>query len=178
MRNIEKLKLKYRENFSDHTTKGKYIEHINYHFNFGDYTVSVVQEHNYKGNYDLEYAIISNRSGNFIYLEQEGDAVARYKTYDEVDQVIQHFRNQWLSKTNQQDKKELGLADKMFNEMGFKMVEKSSDVVDGFKIKYQDEFQQSISFIEINKRVDLSFQSIDTHLWFVIGEKMKELGWI
>ena len=95
-----------------------------------------------------------------------------------ISKVVQHFRNQWLSKTNQQDKKELSLADKMFNEMGFKMVEKSSDVVDGFKIKYQDEFQHSISFIEINKRVDLSFQSIDTQLWCVIGEKTKELGWI
>lgn len=178
MRNIDKLKLKYSENFSDYTTKGKYVEHINYHFDFGDYTVSVVQEPNYKGNYDLEYAIISNRSGNFVYLEQEGDAVARYKTYDEVDQVIQHFRNQWLSKTGQQDKTELSLADRMFSEMGFKVVEKSGDVVDGFKIKYQDEYQHGISFIDNSKRVDISFKSIDTHLWLAINEKMKELGWI
>lgn len=69
-------------------------------------------------------------------------------------------------------------ADKMFDMAGFKVAEISGSVEGGVSIKYQDEFNYSIVFIESNKIVEINFPTIETDLWIAINEKMKELGWL
>lgn len=90
MRNIDKLKNKYERYWVDMSIEDRFREHKHYHFVFGDYIVSVIQEPHYKGDNDLEYAIIYN--DYLTYLETEKDEVARYKTVDEVDKVLHEYK--------------------------------------------------------------------------------------
>lgn len=90
MRNIEKLKQMYQPFWTDRSIANMIVEHKNYHFTFGEYTVSVIQEPHSTTERDLEYAIIYK--GDLIFLEEEGDSVARYKTIEEVNEVLQHYK--------------------------------------------------------------------------------------
>lgn len=90
MNNMDKLKQKYKQYWKDNSINSAIMGHKNYHFVFGDYTVSVIQEPYYKGDNDMEYAIIYK--DDLIFLEAEGDAVARYKGFEEVDSVLHYYR--------------------------------------------------------------------------------------
>ena len=69
-------------------------------------------------------------------------------------------------------------ADKMLFEQGFKMTEIKVLQEGDMRIRYEEEFGESIIFGHSIKTLSISFHYIDFKLWLAINEKMKELGWI
>lgn len=69
-------------------------------------------------------------------------------------------------------------ADKMLLKQGFKMTEIKGTQEGGTRIRYEEEFGDSIIFGHNIKTLYTSFPYIDIDLWLAINEKMKELGWL
>ena len=85
--NLKKLIEVYKDCYRDSSWGG----HQRARFVFGDYEVSVVPEYLTEGERNLEYAILYK--DDMIYLTNEGDSVGRYKTYDEIVEIIENVKN-------------------------------------------------------------------------------------
>lgn len=85
--NLKKLIEVYKDCYSDNSDG--FMERAR--FSFGDYEVSVVPEFFHKGVNNLEYAILYK--DEMIYLTNEDDSVGRYKSYDEIVEIIENVKN-------------------------------------------------------------------------------------